>query len=324
MIKKSVFAAAIFFLLGACLASAAKKSKWQSMLERNGVPQIFWEKYLPKVSRQEYRKSVKNYTKSVEGRAPTDAAATGGSNDSIRIVEGKYALPANSGKIALEQHLWLKSNQSAANHYEATDTPSSCRNGMAGGFGSFGPLDKGDGSEEKYYVTMRWGYADWLEPESDTAENVAKEKKTLMLKSGENFPKSGFVKIGDEYIKYASKSGDKLKGLKRGHKSSAASHGKGSSVKLVYNYKGGHWERLTRALRPNAEKKNWFKKKKVLVTNERNGKKVVASILESGPAIWTNRVGGLSPEAFRVIGAKNNEVCDFRYVDEDTKLGEVD
>ena len=60
---------------------------------------------------------------------------------------------------------------------------------------------------------------------------------------------------------------------------------------------------MTRALHANGDKKDWYKKEKVLVTNERNGKKVVASILESGPAIWTNRVGGLSPEAFEAIDA---------------------
>jgi len=91
----------------------------------------------------------------------------------------------------------------------------------------------------------------------------------------------------------------------------------------MYRYKGGQWERVTRSININKEKKSWHKKKKVLVANERNGKKVVAAILESGPAIWTGRVGGLSPEAFEAIGARTNEICTFQYVSDDTKLGKI-
>ncbi|MDI6777810.1 MAG: hypothetical protein QMD77_01340 [Patescibacteria group bacterium] len=304
------------------LASAAKKSKWQSLLEKNNVPQTFWQKYLPKVSRGEYRKAVKEYQNAQSSGSGENGS--GDSSDDIKIIEGKYPLPVSSGKIAREQHLWLKSNQSASSHYEMTNTSNSCRNGMAGGYGAFGPLDKGDKSEEKYYVTMRWGYADWIEPESELGGDTSKSATSLTLDDAGDFAKSGYVKIEDEYIRYSSKSGDKLKGLKRGYKSSKGSHEKNKNVRQVYRYKGGQWERATRSLRANSDKKDWYKKKKVLVTNERNGEKVVASILESGPAIWTNRVGGLSSEAFEAIDAKNNENCTFQYVDEDTKLGEVD
>lgn len=295
---------------------AAKKSKWQALLERNGVPAIYWQKYLPKVSRQEYRKAVKTYQR-------TQQSESGASRDEVEVIEGKYPLPASSGKIAREQHLWLKKNQSASSHYEMTGTPSSCRNGMAGGYGAFGPLDEGDKNEEKYYISMRWGYADWVEPESELDENISKDEKSITVKSGNDFAKSGYVKIGDEYVRYSSRSGDKLKGLKRGYKSSKQLHSKGDRVQQVYRYKGGQWERVTRALRANKEKKDWYRKKKVLVTNVRNGKRVVAAILESGPAIWTGRVGGLSPEAFEAIEARNNETCTFQYVSESTKLGEI-
>jgi hypothetical protein len=317
--KGKVFLILFLFLAIASFSSAAKKSKWQVMLERNGVPSIYWEKYLPKVNRSEYRKAIKDYQNSQSSANENN----NGSESGIKIVEGKYPLPADSGKIAQEQHLWLKKNQSASDHYKMTKTPPSCQNGMAGGYGSFGPLTKNDKEEEKYYVTMRWGYADWVEPESELAENVSENEKSITMKSGEDFAKSGYVKIGKEYLRYSSRSGDKLKGLKRGYKSSPVSHEKGDKIQQVYRYKGGDWERVTRALHTNSEKKDWFKKKKVLVTNERNGKKVVVSILESGPAIWTDRVGGLSPEAFEAIDAKNNEKCTFQYVAEDTKLGEV-
>lgn len=305
----------------ASFALAAKKSKWQALLEKNGVPAVYWQKYLPKVSHGEYKKAVKNFQATEEN---SDQGDDGGSGNDIDIIEGKYPLPAAEGKIAKEQHLWLKKNQSAESHYKMSDTPSICRNGMAGGYGAFGPLDEGDESEEKYYVTMRWGYVDWVEPESDLDENVSKDEKSLALSDAGDFAKSGYVKIDDEYIRYSSKSGDKLKGLKRGYKSSKAAHEKNKNVRQMYRYKGGQWERVTRPLNANTTKKNWFKKQKVLVTNERNGKKVVAAILESGPAIWTNRAGGLSPEAFAAIDARNNETCAFQYVDGDTKLGEVE
>ncbi|MFA5925505.1 MAG: hypothetical protein WC831_01095 [Parcubacteria group bacterium] len=300
---------------------AAKESKWQNLLEKNNVPQAYWQKYLPKISRSEYQTAVKNCQAGQNNGSEENGEGSGGS---VNIVEGKYPLPDSSGKIAREQHLWLKKNQSASSHYKMADTPSSCRNGMAGGYGSFGPLDKDDEKYEKYYVTMRWEYADWKEPESDLKEKLGKDSASLLLDSADDFPKSGYVKIGSEYIRYSSKQGDKLKGLKRGYKSSVASHDKGDSVKLEYRYKGGQWERVTRALDANTAKKKWYKKKKVLVTNKRNGKKVVAAILESGPAIWTGRVGGLSPEAFSAIDAKTNENCTFQYVNDDAELGKAD
>lgn len=242
----------------------------------------------------------------------------------IKTVTGKYPLPAAEGKIAEEQHLWLANNQSSSSHYSMTSTPKSCRNGVAPGFGSFGPLTKKDKSDEKYYVAMRWGYADWLEPEADLNGGIAKNDASLVLKSsGSDFPKSGYVKIGSEYIHYSSRQGNKLKGLKRAYKGSAVNHSKGENVKLVYKYQGGQWERETQSVNVDKSEKDWYKEKKVLVTNEKNGKQVVASILDSGPAIWTGRVGGLSPEAFTAIDAKNDAKCSFQFVSDNTDLGKV-
>jgi len=320
MKKNVILILAIFgFVLVSTCSFASKKTKWQAMLERNGVPSVYWQKYLPKVSRGEYRKAVKKYQRD-QNAGNTSGSENGGE---IKIIEGKYSLPASSGKIAREQHLWLKKNQSASSHYKMTDTSDSCQNGMAGGYGAFGPLDKDDKDYEKYYVNMRWGYADWIEPESELDKEIDKNSKSLTLENADELARSGYVKIGDEYIRYSSKSKNKLKSLKRGYKSSKSSHDKNDRVRQMYRYKGGQWERVTRALNADSGKKSWYKKQKVLVTNSRNGKRVVAAILESGPAIWTNRAGGLSPEAFEAIDAKNNEVCTFQYVDEDTKLGKI-
>ncbi|HLM83981.1 MAG TPA: hypothetical protein VK254_02090, partial [Candidatus Bathyarchaeia archaeon] len=135
--------------------------------------------------------------------------------ESIKTITGKYPLPQKEGKIAEEQHLWLSSKQSSSSHYSMTNTPKACRNGVAGGYGSFGPLTKKDQQEEKYYVTMRWNYADWVEPNSDLATDLGKGSASLVLKSGSDFPKSGYVKIGSEYMHYSSRQSGKLKGLKR-------------------------------------------------------------------------------------------------------------
>ena len=53
--------------------------------------------------------------------------------------------------------------------------------------------------------------------------------------------------------------------------------------------------------------KDWYYKKRVLVINPANGKRVIASIVEYGPAPWTGRVSGLSPEAMLALGAQTDD-----------------
>ncbi|PIU78670.1 MAG: hypothetical protein COS72_01970 [Candidatus Moranbacteria bacterium CG06_land_8_20_14_3_00_43_56] len=61
----AVIVAVSGFCFSVDLAEAKKKktkskvTKWQSMLERNGIDRALWEKYLPKVSRGEYKKVKK-------------------------------------------------------------------------------------------------------------------------------------------------------------------------------------------------------------------------------------------------------------------------
>ena len=243
VIDRKIFLAAIILFLMAVPNGSLAKTKWQSLLERNSVPENYWQRYLPKVSRSEYRKAVKNYQSS---QVEEGSSSSSSSSSDVDTIEGKYPLPSTSGKIAREQHLWLKNKQSASSHYSMADTPSSCRNGMAGGYGAFGPLGKSDKSAEKYYLTMRWGYVDWVEPESELNADLSKDANSLTLDDASDFGKSGYLKIGSEYIRYSSKSKNKLKGLKRGYKSSPSSHGKNERVRQMYRYKGGQWERLTR------------------------------------------------------------------------------
>jgi len=48
--------------------------------------------------------------------------------------------------------------------------------------------------------------------------------------------------------------------------------------------------------------KNWYKYRKVLVVNTQNGKAVVAAIADSGPAAWTGKQFGGSPEVMQYLG----------------------
>lgn len=50
--------------------------------------------------------------------------------------------------------------------------------------------------------------------------------------------------------------------------------------------------------------RDWYKYRKVLIINTLNGNAVVASILDSGPAAWTGKHFGGSPEVMEYLGGK--------------------
>lgn len=50
--------------------------------------------------------------------------------------------------------------------------------------------------------------------------------------------------------------------------------------------------------------KNWYKHRKVLIVNTENGNSVVASIADSGPAAWTGKHYGGSPEVMNYLGGE--------------------
>jgi hypothetical protein len=50
--------------------------------------------------------------------------------------------------------------------------------------------------------------------------------------------------------------------------------------------------------------KNWYKYRKVLIVNTDNGKAIVASIADSGPAMWTGKNFGGSPEVMNYLGGQ--------------------
>lgn len=59
--------------------------------------------------------------------------------------------------------------------------------------------------------------------------------------------------------------------------------------------------------------KDWYYRKRVLITNPANGRKVVCSIIEYGPHPSVNRVSGLSPEAMYAIGAITNDTLLYNW-----------
>jgi len=72
----------------------------------------------------------------------------------------------------------------------------------------------------------------------------------------------------------------------------------------------------------NSTAKSWHRHKRVIVTNPDNGKQVVVSIEESGPAFWTGRVSGLSPEAMDAISASTNDDLYYYWAgDQNLSLG---
>jgi hypothetical protein len=75
--------------------------------------------------------------------------------------------------------------------------------------------------------------------------------------------------------------------------------------------------------------RNWYKYRKVLIVNTTNGNAVVASIADSGPAMWTGKNFGGSPEVMEYLGGpryKKGPVIVFFVDDPDNQvpLGPVD
>jgi hypothetical protein len=75
--------------------------------------------------------------------------------------------------------------------------------------------------------------------------------------------------------------------------------------------------------------RNWYKYRKVLIVNTQNGNAVVAAIADSGPAAWTGKHFGGSPEVMHYLGGsryKKGPVILFFVDDPENKipLGPVD
>lgn len=109
-----------------------------------------------------------------------------------------YAMPATTGFVGKEQHIWTTNGETSESaHYAINSTPFMgesivLQNGVAG-TGAFGRISP---EIEKYYITMRWNYCTWYEDPNDldsfgrpstktrdcnnTAKNWHKGKKVIV------------------------------------------------------------------------------------------------------------------------------------------------
>lgn len=250
-----------------------------------------------------------------------------------------YSIPATSGKTAREQHLVIDCNETDLDHYNRAATPLSAQNGIVpfrtgGAFAiscsagsrnlSYAPFSV---EEEKYYINMRWNYVRWYEATSNLTQNISDTSDRIPLTSVSDYPNTGWVIINGEIIAFNGKDGNSLIVSQRGVDSpsvasSPKTHNISSTVQEVYIFRSATdtraniWRGRTRtALLSNTNQaKNWHRGRKVLVTNPSNGKKLVATIMESGPAIFTNRVSGLSPEAMLALGVETDGNLEYGFM----------
>lgn len=259
-----------------------------------------------------------------------------------------YTIPATSGRTAREQHLARDCNETSADHYGRASTPLSAQNGLLTSGGAFAvscpggslnssyavkvnipgqPIIPFSVEEEKYYITMRWNYVRWYEATSTLTQALTSSSDRIPLVSASDYPSTGWVIINGEIIAYSGKDGNSLIVAQRGVDSPAIaasprSHNSGSTVQEVYEFRTDVWRGRTRSTDFNNTAKNWHRGKKVLVTNPTNGKKLVASIMESGPAIFTNRVSGLSPEAMLALGVVTDDTLNYGFlIDQSIPVG---
>jgi hypothetical protein len=248
-----------------------------------------------------------------------------------------YSIPATSGRTAREQHLARDCNETSADHYGRASTPASAQNGLLITGGAFALSCPGGSinssyapfgvEEEKYYITMRWNYVRWYEATSRLTQNIDASANRIPLANVLDYPNTGWVIINGEIIAYSGKDGNSLIVAQRGVDSptiaaSPRAHNSGSTVQEVYEFRTDVWRGRTRSADFNNTAKNWHRGRKVLVTNPANGKRLVATIMESGPAIFTNRVSGLSPEAMLALGVVTDDTLQYGFmIDQSIPVG---
>lgn len=248
-----------------------------------------------------------------------------------------YSIPATSGRTAREQHLARDCNETSGDHYGRAGTPLSAQNGLLTSGGAFalscpgGSLNSSYApfsvDEEKYYITMRWNYVRWYEATSTLTQNIDASANRIPLVSVSDYPNTGWVIINGEIIAYSGKDGNSLIISQRGVDSptiaaSPRAHNSGSTVQEVYEFRTDVWRGRTRSADFNNTAKNWHRGRKVLVTNPANGRRLVTTIMESGPAIFTNRVSGLSPEAMIALGVVTDDTLQYGFmIDQSIPVG---
>ena len=265
-----------------------------------------------------------------------------------------YAIPATSGRTAREQHLPLSCNEINTDHYSRANSPSSTWNGLLTSGGAFRtecPAGSKNSSyapfsteEEKYYITMRWNYMNWYEARSNLTQTISSSSNRIIVSDASQFPDSGHIRINNEIINYTKEPNNTLflntRGVDQGspvrnritdiavNAISPTSHNSGSEITYVYKYSGQIWypypfSNFVNGSKSESDKiKNWHKGRKVLVTNPANGRRLVASIMDAGPAMFTGRVSGLSPEAMLALGIDTGANLEYGFlIDQSIPVG---
>ena len=262
-----------------------------------------------------------------------------------------YTIPATSGKTATEQYLHTRCDETSAQFYNRVGIPSSpswLRNGVLAG-GSFtrtcpsGSLNAratttASAAEAKYYINMRWNYTNWYEARTSLTSNLSSGASTIPVSNASQFPNSGYVQIGSEIIAYTKDSNTQLRVVQRGFDQGAPtrnrinsatvtsggpqSHSRNAEVRYVYKFRNQIWYPRPFNGPVNGTARNWHERKRVLVTNPANGKRVVAAIMDAGPAMFTDRVSGLSSAAMFELGASVDTNLEYGFlIDQNTPLG---
>jgi peptidoglycan hydrolase-like amidase len=160
LISAVVFSSGFFCSQNMAEAKAKKSSvtKWQKLLEKNGVPESLWAKYKPKVSKGEYQKAVKALKKlgSVSG------SGTGSLGPNIRI--GLFKLTTDNQK-----KVEIKSSGNFAIKNEKGEVVKNVSGGDAVGF-------KANKSDENFSIRQAGGIysvaGDKLRLEPGSSDNV--------------------------------------------------------------------------------------------------------------------------------------------------------
>lgn len=87
---------------------AKSKTKWQKLLEKNGIDLVYWKKYLPKVKQKEYKKAMKKYR---VAQANSSASTT---SASVSAGDGTSAYPIHQN-IATT-YFWAGEDASGDNY----------------------------------------------------------------------------------------------------------------------------------------------------------------------------------------------------------------
>lgn len=91
---------------------AKSKTKWQKLLEKNGIDLSYWSKYLPKINHKEYKKAVKKHNDGQIPAAPTGSALNGNGTSSYPLHQNIKTTYFWAGEDASGDNYGISNNSS--------------------------------------------------------------------------------------------------------------------------------------------------------------------------------------------------------------------